>query len=83
MTLEELRQRAAWTLRWSVPETQTMSLAALRDAVRGCRPSKHRDEILRELDAVIRDGKHVVEAMPVPATDADVAAFRAHFSRTR
>jgi hypothetical protein len=52
-----LHERAARALGWSVADTQSMSLASLREAVRPVNPA-----LAGEMSRVIESGRHIVGA---------------------
>ncbi len=52
-----LHERAARALGWSVADTQSMSLAALRDVVRPVSPA-----LAEEMSRKIQSGSHIVGA---------------------
>jgi hypothetical protein len=52
-----LHERAAHALGWSLADTQSMSLAALRDVVRPVNPA-----LAEEMSRKIQSGRHIVGA---------------------
>lgn len=59
--MEQLKERVAAALGWSVEDTHKVSLQSLRDLVRPVS-----SKLAHELDVVIRTGEHITANQPPP-----------------